>query len=211
MTSDDNVSVESSSDMKTHRIGVENVLLSITGEDSDIDVDVNSVPVTSDLDECLETTTDLPSTSSQSISSLKVASNIKGSNKMFQLKQGMLIKKNTPSNQMTRRSARIIKAYQTPEIGSKIQTEMVQIDEGEMSDDEVHVEEMEENKEGDIVTKVKEEFKEVKKTNERTNDKDEIEICNSSQLRLLFPGRQNQIHFLLSLMGQVGVLLVMPD
>ena len=211
MTSDDNVSVESSSDMKTHRIGVENVLLSITGEDSDIDIDVNSVPVTSDLDECLETTTDLPSTSSQSISSLKVASNIKGSNKMFQLKQGMLIKKNTPSNQMTRRSARIIKVYQTPEIGSKIQTEMVQIDEGEMSDDEVHVEEMEENKEGDIVTKVKEEFKEVKKTNERTNDKDEIEICNSSQLRLLFPGRQNQIHFLLSLMGQVGVLLVMPD
>ena len=211
MTSDDNVSVESSSDMKTHRIGVENVLLSITGEDSDIDVDVNSVPVTSDLDKCLETTTDLPSTSSQSISSLKVASNIKGSNKMFQLKQGMLIKKNTPSNQMTRRSARIIKVYQTPEIGSKIQTEMVQIDEGEMSDDEVHVEEMEENKEGDIVTKVKEEFKEVKKTNERTNDKDEIEICNSSQLRLLFPGRQNQIHFLLSLMGQVGVLLVMPD
>ena len=205
MTSDDNVSVESSSDMKTHRIGVENVLLSITGEDSDIDIDVNSVPVTSDLDECLETTTDLPSTSSQSISSLKV------SNKMFQLKQGMLIKKNTPSNQMTRRSARIIKAYQTPEIGSKIQTEMVQIDEGEMSDDEVHVEEMEENKEGDIVKKVKEEFKEVKKTNERTNDKDEIEICNSSQLRLLFPGRQNQIHFLLSLMGQVGILLVMPD
>ena len=210
MTSDDNATVESSSDMKTHRIGVENVLLSITGEDSDVDVDVNSVSVTSDL-ECLETTINLPSTPSQSISSLKVASNTKESNKVFQLKQGMLIKKNTPSDQMIRRSARIMKAYQTPEIGSKIQTEMLQIDEGEMSDDEVHVEEMEENKEGDMVTKVKEEFKEVKKTNERTNDEDEIESCNSSQLHLLFPGRQNQICYLLSLMGQVGALLVTPD
>ena len=200
MTSNDDVNVESSSDTKTRHIGVENVLLSITGEDSDIDV--SSVSVTSDFDKCLDTTTVLPSTFSQNTSSLKVASNIKGSNKMFQLKQGMLIKRNNPSDQMIRRSARIMKAYQTPDISSEMQTEVVQIEEGELSNDEVHIEEMEENEE-DIVKTVKEEFKEVK-TNERTNVKDEIEICNSSQLAILFPGRQKQIHYLLSLMGQVG-------